>query len=294
MAWAHNGDVRLFYEAFGDVADPAVLLLNGAGRQAIDFADTFCAKLVARGFHVVRFDQRDTGLSSDFSAAGSDCVGLAEALAAGAAPVLPYTVADLAADAIAVLDAAKIERAHLFGRSLGSLVAQLVALEHPQRVLSLTLAMAFSRAIGTGMARDRLERLDTERFADAEAFAVRQVDTARALGNPDYFDAASVRTDALAAWARGVHAGATARHFMVGLAAPDLRPRLARLTVPVQIIHGPLDKVIPLDMAEETAAAIPGARLAVLTDMAHEAPPQLWERWIELFAANATRTWRRL
>jgi pimeloyl-ACP methyl ester carboxylesterase len=112
---------------------------------------------------------------------------------------------------------------------------------------------------------------------------------ARALGNPAYFDEARVADDAERAFARGVHPGATARHFMVGLAAPDLRERLAGLRLPVQVIHGTLDRVIPASMAGETAAAIPGARLTLLDDMAHEAPPQLWERWVDLFVANAGR-----
>lgn len=289
MAWAHNGAIRLFWEAFGDPAAPAVLLLNGAGRQSIDFADEFCAMLVARCYHVVRFDQRDTGLSTEFGNTPPDASGVAAAVAAGETPVLAYTIADIAADALAVLEAAGLARAHLFGRSLGSLAAQLIALEQPQRVVSLTLAMAFSRAIGTGLAPERLAALDAEVFPDAASYVARQVASAKALGNPAYFDEARIVADATRAYARGVHRGATARHFMVGLAAPDLRERLGGLNLPVQVIHGRLDKVIPASMAEETAAAIPGARLALLDDMAHEAPPQLWERWVELFVGNAAR-----
>lgn len=289
MALAQNGAVRLFWEALGDPEDPAVLLLNGAGRQSIDFADEFCAMLVGRGFQVVRFDQRDTGMSTGFADAPPDASGVAAAIATGQAPTLPYTIADIAADAVAVLDAAGIAQAHLFGRSLGSLAAQVVALEHSERVLSLTLAMAFSRAIGHGLAPERLAAMDSEVLPDAAAYCARQVASARALGNPAYFDEARVTADATLAFARGVHPGATARHFMVGLAAPDLRKRLAALRLPVQVIHGLLDRVIPPSMAEETAAAIPGARLTLLEDMAHEAPPQLWERWVDLFVENAGR-----
>ena len=287
MAFAHNGDVRLYYETIGDANAPPVLLLAGAGKQAIDFPDAFCAAITARGFRVIRFDQRDTGLSTNFADFAPDLPGVAEAVAAGRASRLAYAIDDLAQDALAILDDLNIVRAHLFGRSLGSLAAQVLALGHPDRVLSLTLAMAFSRAIGGHMPAERLAKLGSERFADADAFAARQVETARALGNADYLDEAMVRDAALAAFARGVPHGSIARHFAVGLTAPDLRPRLAALYLPVQVIHGPLDKVIPLDMARETAAAIPNARLTILDDMAHEGPPQLWDRWIDLFAANA-------
>jgi pimeloyl-ACP methyl ester carboxylesterase len=142
---------------------------------------------------------------------------------------------------------------------------------------SLTLATAFSGAIGTDMPRERLERLDSERFLDAEHFATRQVETARALGNPAYFDEAAIRAAGLAAFGRGVPQCSIARHFMMGLAVPDLRDRLAVLGMPVQVIHGRADKVIALSLAQETAAAIPGARLTILDDMAHEGPPQLWD-----------------
>ncbi|KQS03605.1 hypothetical protein ASG11_04520 [Sphingomonas sp. Leaf357] len=289
MPFATQGDVRLYYEVLGDPAQPAVLLLNGAGKQSVDSPDAFCAAIVARDFSVVRFDQRDTGLSTGFARAGSDAVGVAAAVAAGQEPALAYRIEALATDAFAVLNAAGIHHAHLLGRSLGSYVAQLMALDDPGRVASMTLVMAFSRAIGTGLPLERLQRLDAERFADAKHFANRQVETARALGNPEYFDEPLIRAGAVQAFERGVPEGSIARHFMLGLAAPDLRERLGALTLPVQVIHGRMDKVIPLALAEEAAAAIPNARLAVLDDMAHEGPPQLWDRWIDLLVANAGR-----
>lgn len=289
MPFASNGAVRLYYERIGSLAAPAVLLLNGAGRQCGDFADEFCNELAQRGFCVIRYDQRDTGLSSDFVHCAPDTAGVAAALAQGSEPSLPYDVFALAADALAVLDACAIERVHLFGRSLGSAVAQVLALEQPTRVASMTLAIALSRGIGQATPLERLRRLDSEQFADANSFAQRQVETAKAIGNPAYFDAARVHAEALAAFTRGVHSGAIARHFMVGLALPDLRPRLHELRCPVQVIHGRMDKVIPLIYAEETAASIIDAQLSILDDMAHEAPPQLWSRWIDLFVNNAAR-----
>jgi pimeloyl-ACP methyl ester carboxylesterase len=289
MPFAIQGDVQLYFEVLGDQGLPTVLLLNGAGKQSIDAPDAFCAAIMARGFRVVRFDQRDTGLSTGFAHAGQDVVSVADALSAGQHPDLPYPVEALAADAFAVLDAASVRQVHIFGRSLGAYVAQLMALEAPERIQSMTLVMAFSRAIGAGLSRERLERLAAEQFDNAVHFATRQVETARALGNPKYFDEVLIRTTAETAFERGVPEGSIARHFMMGLAATDLRPELATLELPVQVIHGRMDKIIPLALAEETAAAIPHARLSILDDMAHEGPPQLWDRWIDLFVANTDR-----
>ena len=292
MDFAVNGDVRLAYETLGDSAAPAVLLVAGAGRRSIDFPDAFCEIIIKRGYRVIRFDQRDTGLSTGFPTFPADLPALAEAMSTGEPPVLAYDVQALVSDALAVLDAAGIAKAHLFGRSLGSMVAQLLALDFPDRVSSLTLVMAFSRAIGQSMPPERLRQLSAEWFSSAEAYADRQVQTARALGNPAYFDADAIHAGGTRAFERGVPDGSIARHFAVGLAAPDLRLRLATLQLPVQVVHGPLDKIIPLEMARETAAAIPGAQLALLGDMAHEGPPQLWQRWVDLFAANAAKAAR--
>lgn len=290
MAFAYNGAVRLWFESLGQTGDPAVLLLNGAGKQATDSPNAFCDMLVERGFRVIRFDQRDTGLSTGFAEAGADAAGVAVAVANGRTPKLAYTSDDMAADALAILDAAGVERAHLVGRSLGSFIAQRFALDHPDRVQSLTLIMAFSRSIGNATPPDRLAQLDTEHFSVAEEFVERQIATARALGNPDYFDEMRIRAEAALAFDRGNYRGAIARHFSVGMAAPDLRPRLSDLVLPTQVIHGRLDKVIRLTLAEETASAIRDARLEILDDMAHEGPPQLWDRWVHLFTDNAARS----
>ena len=148
MAFAQNGDVRLWYETIGPDDAPTVLLLNGAGKQAIDAPNGFCALLVDRGYRVVRYDQRDTGQSSDLADAGTNAAAVGAAISEGRTPTLLYDAHAMARDAIAVLDAAGATRAHLLGRSLGAYVAQLVALEQPRRIVSMTLAMAFSRGIG--------------------------------------------------------------------------------------------------------------------------------------------------
>jgi pimeloyl-ACP methyl ester carboxylesterase len=289
LPFAENGSVRLWYETIGAENLPTVLLLGGAGKQSIDASDGFCTLLVAGGFRVIRYDQRDTGKSTNFACVGSNAAEVGAAIAAGRTPKLIYNAHDMAADAIAVLDAAGTHETHLFGRSLGAYVAQLVALDRPARIKSMTLAMAFSRGIGGSVTPERLAHLDAEIFETVDDLVKRTLATARAVGNPDYFDAARLTVDAERAWTRGMHRGASARHFAVGLAADDIRPQLAAVNMPVQFIVGALDRVIAPALAGESAAAMPGASLAILDDMAHEGPPQLWQRWADLFLANAAR-----
>ena len=289
MPYALNGPVRLFYEVFGDVGEP-VLMIAGAGRQGADFDDAFCGQLAAAGYRPIRYDQRDVGVSTAFTDRPARVAETYDALVAGQPHDLVYGVDDMAADAFAILEAEGIGSTHVIGRSLGSLTAQVMALERPAACLSLTLVIAFSRGLVSTMTRDRLERLDAEVLTDADAYARRQVLTAKTIGSPGYFDEAATEAAARLAFGRGVHLGAAARHFAVCLAAPDLRPRLGGLTTPTQIVHGALDPVIPPAFARETAAAIPGARLHVFEDMAHDMPRARHGEIVELFAANADRS----
>jgi pimeloyl-ACP methyl ester carboxylesterase len=287
--FAFNGDTRLYHEVFGRAGSEAILLLGGAGRQSLDYNDPFCERLAAEGFRVIRFDARDTGLSSHFADRPSRLVDVHDAIRAGTAPALVYGLEDLANDAFAVLDSDGVPSAHLFARSLGSGVAQVMALARPERVRTLMLVIAFSRGLADTMTRETLMRIEGEIFTDMDAFVARQVRGAMAVGSPAYFDADRVARDAREAYARGVHAGGTARHFAAGVAAPDMRIRLRALRAPTLIVHGALDRVIPLSYAQETHAAIAGSRLVVMDDMGHDGPPALQQRWLDLFLGHLGR-----
>jgi pimeloyl-ACP methyl ester carboxylesterase len=290
VPYAQNGDVRLYYEVVGDKAAEPILMLPGAGRQLIDFDDHFCAAVVAAGYRAIRMDSRDVGLSSAFEGRLSSLVDLYDDVAAGREVHPVYGMQEMAADVAAVLDASGDERAHLVGRSLGSLVAQGFALAHPQRVLSLTLVMAFSRSLADTMTVEGLTRVENAVAADEDSYAEAQVRTHRLLGSPDHLDPEAAERTARQAYRRGVHPGASARHFAVGLTAPDLRSQLRALDVPTVVLHGALDRVIPLVFAKETAAAIPGARLEVFSDMAHDAPAVHRARWLDLLLENVGRS----
>jgi pimeloyl-ACP methyl ester carboxylesterase len=287
LSFAKNGDVRLYFETIGRQDAPAVLLLNGAGRQCVDFDEGFCALLTQGGYRVLRFDSRDVGLSTAFVGESARLVQLNADLQAGRSPSLVYGLSELADDAFTVLDAAGAASAHLIGRSIGGMTAQLMAIRKPERVTTLTLIMANSRSVAGELSADHLARLDGEVIADEDAFVERQLRSAKAIGSPAYRDLARLEAEARIAWARGVHKGGIARHFAVALAAPDLRPQLSRILARTLVVHGALDPLIPLSFAKETAAGISGARLEVFDDMAHDAPPEHWRRWASLFLDHA-------
>jgi len=142
MAYAHNGDVDLYYETFGDPSDPALLLVNGLGSQCINYAAEWCEKFAAQGFFVIRFDNRDVGLSTKFDDVRADLVAVMRAKKEGRVPEVPYTVHDMANDAIAVLDAVGVDRAHVVGLSMGGMIVQTMAIDHPERLLSMTSMMS--------------------------------------------------------------------------------------------------------------------------------------------------------
>lgn len=285
MAFAMNGAVRIDYQRMAAGAGPVVILLAGAGRPSTDFDYGFCAPIVAAGFVPIRVDSRDTGRSAAMAGALPDLHAI-KAAALGAGDVKPpYGIADMAADVLAVMDAEGIASAHFVGRSIGGLVAQQLAVHHPDRVLSLALVMAMSRSMADAVPGAALDRLMAENIPDEEAYVARQIAVAQANGMAEDFDAGRIAEEARIAWRHGIHPGGTARHFAASLAAPDLRAALGGLRVPAMILHGRHDKVIPLARAAETAEAIPGAVFEVDETMGHDGPPRLRQAWGERISA---------
>jgi pimeloyl-ACP methyl ester carboxylesterase len=282
MAFATTVIGDIHYESFGLAGDPAVLLLGGAGRQAIDYDDEFCTALISRGFRAIRFDTRDTGPSAGMGAAPSNLEAVYRGALAGEPAPAAYSLADLARDALAVMEAAGVARAHLVGRSLGSAVAQTLALGQPERVLSLTLIMANSRSVASDLPEATVARVAAESLADVDDFVARQVRVAKAAALPQDFDPDRVAEEARTMWRRGVHPGGVARHFAAALGMSDLRGALGGLNVPTLVIHGALDRTIAPSYARETADAISGARLEMLEDMSHDGSPRVRARWLPL------------
>jgi pimeloyl-ACP methyl ester carboxylesterase len=274
MPRARNGDVEIEWQSFGDDRPEAVLLINGLGSQMTRWPEAFCEKLVAKGYRAIRYDNRDTGLSSW--------------------PTTPYTLADMARDGIAVLDAAGVERAHVAGVSMGGMIAQRIALDHPDRVRSLTSIMSTtgepSKFQSTPEASAVLNTPPPDPEADYEAFIAQGIRNARTIGSPVYpWTDQEVRDRAIAEHARAFNPAGAARHMAAVRADGDRTPALRGLKLPVVVLHGAEDPLLMKTGGEATAAAIPGAELRIIPGMGHDLPPGLYDTFVDAICAAAGR-----
>ena len=276
MPFATNGDIRICWESFGDPGAPAILLINGLGSQMTRWPEGFCALLVERGYRALRFDNRDTGLSTGF--------GEGEA----------YTLEDMAADAMAVLDAAGVEAAHLAGVSMGGMISQVIAADHAHRTLSLTSIMSTSSAPGLPQATPRAMAVLTQPTpdfrTDPEAHIAAAVENARVIGSPafpwpDGALAERARAEAERAW----NPTGSGRQMRAVGATGDRSARLTRITVPTVVLHGADDSLLPAEGGRDTAAKIPGAELRIIEGMGHDLPPALFGLVADAILAAAAR-----
>jgi pimeloyl-ACP methyl ester carboxylesterase len=292
MPRAHANRVEIEYETVGDPRGRPLLLVQGLGAQLTSIEDGFCELLADRGFLVVRYDNRDAGLSTWFD--GARPVNLA-AVWGGDHSSLAYTLEDMADDALAVLDAAGVAAAHVAGISLGGMIAQLLATRYPSRVLSLASIMSTTgdRAVGqpTGEAASVLV---SSMPGDREGFVEQAVVNARAIsaGTAFPFDAEAVRRGAARGFDRAHHPKGVGRQFAAILAAGDRTRTLAEIRVPTVVVHGEEDQIIGVSGGEATAAAIPGARLLRVPGLGHELPPGFWPTLADALVQNADRAER--
>jgi pimeloyl-ACP methyl ester carboxylesterase len=270
---AANG-IEICYESIGSPADPAVLLITGLGGQLVTWDDEFCELLAARQLRVIRFDNRDSGLSTKSSGAPpklthSDGVWGIEGPA-------PYTLRDMADDTVGLLDALGIHAAHIVGASLGGMIAQHVAMAHPHRTRSLTVLMSTTGDSRVGwQSPEARAAMRITPPPERDGYIETLVRTLQVIGGP-HFDAERARRIAAAQygheyWPRGVAYQLGAR-----VADGDRTQRLASIRCPALVIHGRMDPQIHVSGGEAVAAAIPGARLVVLEEMGHDLAPPLW------------------
>jgi pimeloyl-ACP methyl ester carboxylesterase len=289
MPRAHANGVEIEYETVGDPAGRPLLLVQGLGAQLISVEDGLCQELASRGFLVIRYDNRDAGLSTWFDHARP--VNLA-AIWGGDHSTLAYTLEDMADDAVAVLDDAGAEAAHVVGISLGGMIAQLLATRHPARVRSLTSIMSTTgnRAVGqpTG---DAASVLVSSMPGEREAFIEQAVANTRAIsaGTAFPFDEEAVRRGAARSYDRAYHPKGTGRQFAAILAAGDRTGALGQVRVPTLVVHGTEDQIIGVSGGEATAAAIPGSRLLRVPGLGHELPPGFWPTLADALVENANR-----
>jgi len=278
-SYARNGDIRLWYTEDGDKTDPVLLLVSGLGSQYLSYDDEWVQLFVDSGLRVVRFDNRDCGLSSTVDDFPPDPDAVARARAEGRVPEVPYTLSDMADDAVAVLDAVGAERAHVMGVSMGAQIVQLLAIEHSERLISIVSAMSRTGDPDTGQSSPEAKVLERrpEPGNREEAIAFHQA-SLRVWGSPAFYNAERIAMATGRAFDRSFTPDGKQRQRMAIMAAPSRTSALGAVQIPTLVIHGGDDMLIDPSGGEATAAAIPGARLEIIEGMGHDYPPELWPR----------------
>lgn len=275
-----NG-IDIHYEEHGDSGDPAMLLIMGFGAQLTLWPDELVEALVSRGFRVIRYDNRDIGLSHKFDgvrAPGIVRMTLMSKL--GLTPRVPYTLRDMAADAIGLLDALDIDRAHIVGASMGGMIAQHVAANYAERCLSFTQIFSTTGNPRLPQARkEALEALVTRPKSDAEEVLVEHgIMLARTIGSPGYPSPEErLRERTLSNLRRSFYPEGPTRHLSAIVADGDRSAMLRKITVPTLVLHGEDDPLVPCEGGRDTAACISGAKLKTIPGWGHDLPLELVE-----------------
>ena len=287
------GDVEIACETFGDPADPPVVLVMGLATQMLGWPDGFCEALAERGHFVVRFDNRDIGLSTHLHDAPAPN---AMAAFAGDTSSASYTLSDMAGDTVGLLDALGLDSVHLVGASMGGMIAQTVAIEHPERLRSLTSIMSTTGDASVGQPTDQaLAVLLAPPARTREEAVERTVASYRVIGSPGFaFDEAALRERAGLSYDRAHDPLGVGRQLLAVLASGSRSERLRELRVPALVIHGAQDPLVRLSGGQATAEAIPGAELVVIDGMGHDLPRELWPDITGRIAALTERTEDRL
>jgi pimeloyl-ACP methyl ester carboxylesterase len=287
MPRATANGIEIEYEVIGDEAGSPLLLVMGLGAQLVAWDEEFCDLLARRGFRVVRFDNRDVGLSSKVDGPLPDILACLQ----GDASSANYTLHDMADDAAGLLDVLGIERAHVVGASMGGMIAQTLAIRHPDRVLTLCSIMSTTgdRSVGqpTPEAMQELLRPVSQTRDD---YIEMSVNASRVIGSPGFaFDEERARARAARAWDRCYHPMGVARQLAAIMASGDRTGLLADVRVPALVVHGDGDPLVTPSGGEATARAIPGAELLVIEGMGHDLPPPVWPQVVDAIAQNASK-----
>lgn len=286
-SFCRTGEIEICYETFGDPADPAILLIMGLGTQMLAWHEDFCTQLAERGFFVIRHDNRDIGRSTHLDHAPVPSLLQLARRDRNA----PYTLADMAADSVGVLDHLGIEQAHIVGASMGGMIAQTVAIRYPQRALSLVSIMSNTGSFWTGQpALTMYALLLKPAPKERDAFIQRGVDTFTRIGGSGYEpDIEDLRDIATRSYDRGIDPRGSSRQLWAIVADRDRTPDLRRLRLPATVIHGADDKLVRPSGGRTTARAIPGAKLVEIPGMGHGLPRGAWPVIVDAIAETANR-----
>jgi pimeloyl-ACP methyl ester carboxylesterase len=269
MPTTSNGNVEIYYEAFGDPSNPTLLLVNGLGSQCINFKEAFCTKFVEQGLRVVRFDNRDVGLSSHLED-GPD-----------------YTLTDMADDGFAVLDAVGAQQAHIAGWSMGGMIVQTMALARPERVLSMTSVMSSPGGVALAADADVMEQFGAKPAKSREEAIAQHIANINTWGSPAFREVERLSEDAGAAYDRNFDPGGKGRQVAAVARSGSRQEALRDLKVPSLVIHGDADRLVPIASGQLTHECIPGSKFEVVAGMGHDYPPQIWDTIVELITKHA-------
>lgn len=284
-----NG-IKIEYDTFGEPSAPPLLLIMGLGAQMVLWPEEFCNLLASQCLYVIRFDNRDVGLSSKLDEAGEpDLTEIFADPQRGAELNIPYTLDDMADDAVGLLDALGIEKAHVLGISMGGMIAQTVAIRHPSRVLSL-----ISMASGTGDPElpwgkpEAMAMLVSPMPAEREAYIEHNIKLFRTISGSKYqADEEEIRRLVECAYDRCYHPPGMARHSVAIMAAGSRSQALRSVTAPTLIIHGSEDPLLPAEQGMATAEAVPGAELLIIDGMGHDFPTEVWPLLVDAIVRHA-------
>ncbi len=263
MSTARNGKVDIYYETFGDSSQPTLLLVNGLGSQCINYAVDWCEMFSDEGFRVVRYDNRDVGLSTKLDHPD-------------------YSLADMAGDAVAVLERLGVERAHVMGCSMGGMIVQRLAIDHANRVLSMTSVMSRTGEPGYGeSSADALAFLTAPPPPSRSAYIDHQVAALRVYGSkPEWIDEDAIRGRAAAAYDRCFCPDGIGRQMRAIIEDGSRAEQLRGLELPTLVVHGSRDTLIDPSGGRRTAELVPGAHYLEIDGMGHDYPPAVWKQWV--------------
>lgn len=287
MPIAPANGIEVWYDTFGEPGDPALLLVNGLGGQAPTWAADFCEGFVDRGFFVIRYDNRDVGLSSRVPG-DLDLDDALGKLLLGQPVDAPYLLADMADDALGLLDHIGVPAAHVLGASMGGMIAQALAIAHPDRLLSLTSVMSTTGEPEVGQPHpEALEVLALPPPTGRQEAIDRAAVIANALGSPDRVDEDRVRRLAGELFDRAFDPGGVQRQLVAIVSSPSRAEGLAGLGVPTLVIHGSEDRLVDPSGGRRTAELVRGARFELIEGLGHDLPVPFWAHIIELVTRHA-------
>lgn len=291
MASVEVNGLAIEYESLGKPTDPPIVLIMGLGMQLIAWPDAFCQGLVDRGFRVIRFDNRDSGLSGKIRLKKRPNLLLAFASTWLKLPVrAPYTLNDMAADTAGLLDALGIERAHIVGASMGGMIAQVIAARYPQRVLSLTSIMSSSGNRKVSKPNSKAMQALLSRPSDPkdpDKVIEHLIQLFGVIGSPGYpTDPSDLRQRIGKSVKRSHHPAGVQQQLLAIIASGDRRALLGKITAPTLVIHGADDPLVPLEAGRDTARHVKGAKLMVIAGMAHDLPAELLPKLVDAIAAH--------